>query len=226
MQSQKRITLICLGLILSVLCSGCSLWTVVKNDAGSQAGGTQFYFDDSSFDADKFVASVWKDKVVPFTAEKAVEANDVLLLMKSGLDKAGEKYGIRSSAVGTAWNFIIKGKAKVLQVNTTSRNGLAELDLEPFDGKADLMLQIGPVFKGTSVRDTLSFIKFDDYKNQMVFASISTAMNTYIRTNVTSTLDVASLKGKELQFVGTFTGESADQVVMTPVSITESAGGK
>ena len=225
MRNTKVGALLCLILTVSLATSGCTLWTVVRNEKQAAGGGTQFYFDDNSFDADKYVASIWEDKVLPHMTEKAADAGEVAALAKDGLDKAGEKYGFRTSSVGTAWNFIVKGKARVLKINTASRNGTAELDLAPYDGAMDMILQIGPVFKGTSVRDALDFIKFDDYKNQMVFASISTAFNTYIRDHVTQGVNTTDLEGKEIEFIGAFTGESADNLVVTPVRITRDGEG-
>ena len=34
------------------------------------------------------------------------------------------------------------------------------------------LLQIGPVIKGTSIRDSLDFLKFDDFTNQLEFARV------------------------------------------------------
>lgn len=38
-------------------------------------------------------------------------------------------------------------------------------------------LQLGPVVKGNSIRDSLSFVKFDQFKNQVQFAQFSKALN-------------------------------------------------
>lgn len=211
---------------LALAAGGCGLWTVVKNDpAAGGADGTAFYFDDASFDAAGYVASIWTDKVVATADEKGGAVADVLAAAKAGLDDAGAKYGSRSSESGSPWNFIVKGRIRVLAVHTESRNGTADIDVEPFDGTADATLQIGPVFKGTSIRDALPFIKFDDYKNQMVFASLASAFNQHVRDNVMNNVDAASLAGKDMDLLATFTGDASGTVVLTPIRLAAAEGG-
>lgn len=210
----------------SFLLTGCKVYTVVKHDKSNGANaGTKFYFEDESFDADKFVTSVWDSKVIPQMDKKAADLIEVLKEMKMNVDGAGKKYGIRSSEVGSAWNFIVKAKGKVIKVNKESRNGTLDIDLAPFDNNKDVTLQIGPVFKGTSIRDSLDFIKFDDFKNQMVYAGVSSALNKYVREKVVNTLNTDNINGKEIEFVGAFTHESSDNIVVTPVKVLQTGGG-
>jgi len=209
------------------LFAGCRLYTVVKHEKSSEVKeGPKFYFEDNDFDSDQYVESIWDDKVVPYIDEKAAEITEVLKELKVNVDDAGKKYGIRSSDVGSAWNFIVRGKGKVLKVNRESRNGTLDIDLEAYDGNKDIILQIGPVFKGTSIRDSLDFIKFDDFKNQMVFASISNSMNKQVRDKVVSKLDIDNISGKEIEFTGAFTFESSGDIVVTPVKVQMAGGGE
>ncbi len=226
MKISKSVILLAVLMCLSFLLTGCRLYTVVKHDkGGAGAGGTKFYFEDESFDADAFVTSIWDSRIIPQMDKKAVQIAEVLKELKTDGDGAGKKYGIRSSEVGSAWNFIVKGKGKVLKVNTESRNGTVDVDLEPYDGNKDIAIQIGPVFKGTSIRDSMDFIKFDDFKNQMVFASVSSSLNKYIRDKVVNTLQPDSMGGQEIEFVGAFTLEAPDNIVVTPVEIVKAGGG-
>lgn len=226
MKIGKILILIIVLTCVTFLMTGCKLYTVVKHDKGSAQSGEKFYFDDGSFDADAYAVSIWESKVIPQMNKEAAEIKEVLSGIKADADATGKKYGYRSSDVGTSWNFIVKGKGKVIKVNTESRNGTLDIDLEPYDNSKDFNLQVGPVFRGTSIRDSLDFIKFDDFKNQLVFAGISSAFNKYVKEKVVNTLELDKLAGQEIEFVGTFTYESPDNVVVTPVIVQKVGGGK
>ncbi|WP_432455049.1 MULTISPECIES: DUF2291 family protein [unclassified Agarivorans] len=44
-------------------------------------------------------------------------------------------------------------------------------------GDQHVVLQIGPIVRGNSIRDATSFINFDDFKNQVQFARLSKELN-------------------------------------------------
>ena len=47
------------------------------------------------------------------------------------------------------------------------------------DGKADVRAQIGPAMHGTALRDTLDFVDFNAFTNQIDFAQFGKSFNTY-----------------------------------------------
>lgn len=208
------------------LFTGCSLYKVVSINGNNADKSTKFYFEDESFDANKYADSVWDSKVIPLMEKKAADISAVLKELKSDVNASGKKYGIRSAEDGSAWNFIVKGKGKVISVNTESRNGTLDVDLEQYDNKKDIIIQIGPVIKGTSIRDSLDFIKFDDFKNQLVFATISNAFNKLVNEKVIGKIDYKSLNSKEIEFVGAFTVIPSGEIVVTPVKLELAGGGK
>ncbi len=208
---------------LPMMLSACKLYTVVKlaqngsstQDSGFSAGGN------SNFDGDRYVNSIWDQKVVPFISEKAVDAARVLKAMAQNADEAGKQFGIRDNAEGSPWNFIVKGRGKIIAVDTASRAGTADIDLLPYDGKKDLVLQIGPVIKGSSIRDSLSFISFDDFENQIVYAQLGNSFNKKAYELVLSKVEFANFKGKAIEFSGVFTlGDSSD-ILLTPILLKE-----
>jgi predicted lipoprotein len=224
---KSSLLLISILVLISFLFSSCKLYTVVKHDKNSSENkGTTFYFDSNDFDADKYVESIWDSKVLPTMEKKANDAAVVLPEIKNNVDEAGKKYGIRSSDTGSAWNFIVKGKAKIVSVNTESKNGTMDMDLEPYDGNSDFKLQIGPVIKGTSIRDSLDFIKFDDFKNQMVFADLSNAMHKRLNEQILSKMDFKNAGSKEVEFLGAFTILPSGEILVTPVKIGLLEGGQ
>jgi predicted lipoprotein len=103
-------------------------------------------------------------------------------------------------------------------VNTASRASTVDVDLDPPDGNADVILQIGPVIKDTGVRDALEFISFTDFTNQLEFARLSNAFNKKVNAAVLSGLDRENLMGKRIAFHGVFTQlQDSDLVRITPV---------
>jgi|GEM_PF-116178 Predicted periplasmic lipoprotein len=227
MRNLKMLSLITLLVLSSFMLSACKLFTVVNNDKDKDSKqDVAFYFDDKSFDANKFIDSEWNNKIMTTIEKRSVDILDLTKELKSNVDNAGKKYGIRSGQEGNAWNFIVKGKGKVIAVNKQLKNGTIDIDLAPYDGKADLKIQIGTVIKGTAIRDSLDFIKFDDYKNQMVFAEISNAIHKRVNEQILSKINFDNAKDKEIDFVGAFTFKSLDEIVITPVKIGITGGGK
>ncbi|WP_378951288.1 DUF2291 family protein [Pelosinus sp. sgz500959] len=223
----NRTLFIVLCLFSAILFSGCKLYTVVPNDKTKDSQqGTVFYFQDENFDANQFVDSVWDSKVIPAINQKASDMSIVIQATKTDVDEAGKKYGIRSAQEGSPWNFIVKGKGRVLNVNTESRAGTIDIDLAPYDGKADFKIQIGPVIKGTAVRDSFDFIKYDDFKNQMVFAELSNAFHKKIASNLLAKTDFLGNKGKEVNFIGVFTFMPSQEILVTPISMEFKDGDK
>lgn len=74
--------------------------------------------------------------------------------------------------------------------------------------------------KGSAVRDSLSFIKYEDYKNQVDWAKISQSIHDVINKNVIGAQDVGTLEGKTISFVGCFNVDKADELLITPVELT------
>lgn len=90
--------------------------------------------------------------------------------------------------------------------------------LDGYTGSEAVKIQIGPVYKGASIRDSLSFIKFGDYKNQEEWAAVSQSINKVVADDVVGPADPASLQGKTISFVGAFTVSSGStDVLITPV---------
>ena len=173
------------------------------------------------FSAAAYVNSIWDSQVLPEAASKSTDLGTLLQALQADPEGAKEKYGHREGQ--RPYNFLVKGEAKVLSVDTTSRAGTVKIDLAPGDGQPDATLQIGPVIRGTSIRDALPFIQFNMFLNQLEYASVSNAMNEKVAEDVIGTLDLASLQGKAVEFEGAFTleeGKPPTDVLITPIKLT------
>lgn len=213
MKKAMGILLACMILLSSL--TGC-VKVVPINSTGSGTDGV----DSGSFNADAYVQQVWDSKAIPEFKEKAADLSTIMKEANGDIASVGEKYGKRAMDQGSAWNFMVKGTATVTAVNTELRAGTMDVTLDGYTGSTKITLQVGPVFKGTAIRDSLSFIKFDDYKNQVVYAALSNAIHTNLTKTLFTKVDVKTLQGKKIDFVGAFTYQTADQLLITPVDIT------
>jgi len=200
------------------MCSGCTIEYHDQKGGRSGTDGNTFYFDDGSFDAKGYVDEIWDEELLPYALENNTDISAVIEELFKDVDSAGSLYGYRSVDQGGAWNFIVSGAGKAVSVNTESRNGLLDLDLPPYDGEADVKLQIGPVIRGTAIRDSMSFIKFDDFRNQIDFSNLATELNKKAYETVLEPLSFKA--GDEITFVGAFTFSAVDDISIVPVSLT------
>ncbi|EEW27064.1 DUF2291 family protein [Rhodobacter ferrooxidans] len=157
-------------------------------------------------------------QLLPLIAEKSSDVASLRTAIASGLDAAGKTHGNRGAGEGAAWNFAVKGSGKVIAANLTSRARKAELDSDG-DGAADLTLQLGPVIKGTALRDVAPFYDFGDFRDQIEFAELARAIND--KLSAALVVPEGDLVGKTLEFTGVVPLKSAkDAWVVTAVSVT------
>jgi predicted lipoprotein len=135
------------------------------------------------FDANKYVATIWDARALPALRSRAVPF-------------ASFKGGSSGHATPVSLDGV------VLDVNTNSRVGTATIDAAPADGQADALLMIGPVIRGTALRDALDFIQFTDFTNQIQFADVANALNDRVLATVIGHVDTATLKGRHVQVLG------------------------
>lgn len=214
---KSMISVFLIGILL--LSSGCKPWTIVKNEGSNDDGSIQIYFESDDFDADTVAREIWDNDLGAYFQESQVDAKTLLEGLKADEAGTGEQYGIGDNDEGSKWQFVIEGKAKVLEVDKESRAGIMLVDLEPYDGQSDLTVQIGPVIKGTSIRDALAFLKLDDFANQVEFASVSKAFNGLVVEEVIGDQDFGQYIDEEINFIGCFTYSDVDEILVTPVSL-------
>lgn len=210
---KRRILAFCLisTLMLSTM-TGC-VKIVKAGEEDKLTAGTE------STNASINIDEVWQSKAIPELEGKAVDIVQFLTEAKGNISSLGDKYGKHDQGQDSTLNFTVKGTCTVESVSTESRAGYMQVKLDGYNGNEVIKLQVGPVFKGTAVRDSLDIIKFEDYKNQVDYAAVSTNINNMITSTIFKELDVASLKGKQIEFVGCFALDKADELLITPVEI-------
>lgn len=164
-------------------------WTVVPIQ--STPAGT--------FDPDGYVASIWESQVLPAAQASAIELQTFMEGQRADL-KVG------SSTGGAARAVFVKGTATVAEVDRKSRIGLARLRLTWAKDGQTAAIQIGPVLRGTALRDALEFIRFSDFVNQLEFAGVANGLNDRVVTSVITPVNVDALAGRQVTFVGAVKG--------------------
>lgn len=206
--------LIFLGICLIFGCK------IVKHDSQSRNKdkSIDIFFSDSGFDPDAYVESIWEEQVIPYISNKAINISDLLNELKSSREATSKKYGYRVGDEGSFYNFSIKGRVKILRVNLESRNGLAYADVAPYDEQEDLVIQIGPVLKGSAIRDSLDFISLNSFENQVEYAKLASSLNIKVRDSVLGNLNLEELVYKEFDIVAVFKDENPSALpVLMPV---------
>ncbi len=208
--------------------SGCK---IVPNDQRTSAGGSstkQSAAENTAagFDANSYVDSVWDAQLVPHFDTQANELATVIEAIKTDLDEAGKKFGQRPDAEGSPWSFAVKAQARIVAVNTESRAGTMLVEIATSSGPQQVTLQIGPVIKGSAIRDSLPFFSFGKVTNQLEFAQVGRAFNDRALKQIQAALPALKEAGTSVEFIGaiSITGEP-ESFVVTPVSIKPVAGG-
>ena len=181
---------------------GCKPWTIVPIGAARNAQASSEYTDPAAY-----VDSIWSAKLVPAILSSAVDARTLLEAMAASIGDAEHKYG--RNANGDGWYFNVKGEGTVLAVDTSSRTGLLEIAILPQDRRPNVSIQIGPVFRGSALRDSTGLITFSSFVNQLQFADVADDLNSKANQTVLSPVDIKTLTGKKVQFVGSFEAETA-----------------
>lgn len=201
----RNVTAVSLAAILgasAVATTGCV--KVVK--IGEEAAIT----GQTTFDATASVEEMWDSQIV---SEITGEATDLATLLSESGGKpssVADKYAVGSSKKC----FAVKGTGTVASVKD-GNNGALIVTLDEYPD-AEVSIQVGPVYKGTTIRDSLSFMSAQNYTNQVEWAEISTAINAKVASAVVANVDTASAVGKKVTFTGTFTG---DTLTITPVKL-------
>jgi predicted lipoprotein len=89
------------------------------------------------------------------------------------------------------------------------------------DGKADAKVQIGPALRGTALRDSLDFVNFNEFKNQIEWAQFGKAFNEKVNASLLQALPRDGLTGKTVKVTGAFPMPPSGQLpLVTPATLT------
>jgi len=175
----------------------------------------------TSASSNNSIESEWDSKIIPELSNKAVDLKTLLSEANGDLKSVANKYGKQAAATSGDICYTVKGVAKVDKINTDLKVGYMEVSLDGYSGPIKIKIQVGPVYKGTAVRDSLDFIKYDDYENQIEWAAVSQSIHETIQKKVIGSLDLSALSGKTIEFLGCFSvsGSNQSEILITPVKL-------
>jgi predicted lipoprotein len=197
---------------LCVALNGCKIIkTPTAEEAAAAASG--------GFDPARQVAELWDAKVIPFLNQRAGDFKEVAAMAASDPDGAGKKYGHKEDQGNAPWTFAAKVSGTVVKAETATRAAYLDTDIDG-DGKADVRIQIGPVVRGTAIRDSLDFVSFNEFKNQIQWAEFGKAFNNHVNSLTLEKLPRDNLQGKKVEAVGAYPLPSSGQLpLLTPATI-------
>jgi len=149
-------------------------WTIRPIDAGKTA----------AFDPGTFAASAWP-RLVSEAMQRATDVSE--LADQAGASPSNARF--------------IKGTGVVSAVDRQSRVGVMRVQVSSAT-PATVAIQIGPVVRGTALRDASGFIQFSDFTNQFDFAGAANALNDHVLRAVVGALPIETLVGRTIAFIG------------------------
>jgi predicted lipoprotein len=207
-----RPTILLAALVAATAPAGCKL---VKNPDPAELAARQAAEKEGG-GAD--VPAMWTAQVLPHMNEAATDLATLKPAIAAGLDPPGQAHGYRPNSEGAPWNFPVRLEGTVVAAKTDTRAATADVDIDG-DGTADATVQLGPVIRGTTLRDVQPFIDFSAYRDQIAFAELARGLNDQAYKRALESLPREELVGKKVSVVGAFTMKAAsDPILITPVS--------
>ena len=167
-----------------------------------------------AFDPVVYVDGIWESQLLPTFNDQVVELSSILSEMepdasgaasKDNLIEVANQYGLIT--VGEAHVYMVDGSGKIVSVNAETSLGTAEVMLDGYDGPIKTQLYIGSRIPSddTSVRDSVGFITFGDFREQTEYGKAATEINKRVLSTVLEGIDRDNLVGKTISFKGAFT---------------------
>ena len=136
------------------------------------------------FDAGGFASSAWP-RLVRDAARTAAGVADVA--PAAGASPSHARF--------------VKGTGVVAAVDRRSRVGVMLVRV-PGSSLVTVAIQIGPVIRGTALRDASGFIQFSDFTNQSEYAAAANALNESALRLAIAPVQIGALQGRTISFVG------------------------
>jgi len=210
----KRLVIACLIASLCVLAASC---VFVPIDPDKESGrGNVISSGEKAVDLAAYLEDYLESAILPEIQERRVDLSTLLGVAAGGWEAAGGAHGVRKGEIGSKYNFIVNDTVTVLEVNTESRAGFIRVECEDLLTDYTISIMIGPVLRGTAIRDSLGCVDFNQFVNQMDFAGLANELNRIGNENSLQNVDVESLTGKTIEFTGSFTQPEGNEIQIMP----------
>lgn len=201
-----------LCLVTSIAVTGCKIVPDPDPTETETAGAVQS--DEARMEA--FVQENWEAKVLPVIQENLVPVDELRTALAADADSAGQKYGLRPKGEANPWNFAVSGAGRIVEAKLDSRAAKLGVDTTG-DGAADVTIQLGPVIRGTALRDAMPFIDFTDFRDQIEFAKLASALNGMAHAAIVK--PEGDVIGQDVRFEGVFTLRDPAMFEIVPVTL-------
>lgn len=149
-----------------------------------------------------YARDIWDEQVLPTVAQHLVPLTDLRRALAQDEEAAGAAHGLRPEGEANPWNFAISGAGTIIEAKTKSRAAKLQVDTDA-DGVADVTLQLGPIVRGTTLRDAMPFLLFSNFRDQIEFAKLAGGLNSMAHERLT--IPEGELTGQTVTFEGMFT---------------------
>ncbi|RJE86589.1 DUF2291 family protein [Paracoccus onubensis] len=199
-------------LVAAIAVTGCKI--VPDPDPTEIGSASVGQTDEARMEA--FAQENWEARVLPVIQENLVPLDELRAALAENTDAAGEKFGLRPKGEANPWNFAVSGQGKIIEAKLDSRAAKLGVDTTG-DGAADVTVQLGPVIRGTALRDAMPFIDFTDFRDQIEFAKLATALNGMAHASTPK--PEGDVIGQDLRFEGVFTLRDPAMIELVPVML-------
>ena len=209
-KSQKFNAIYTLTLIASALALGsCTIVTIQEESARRmQSSG--------DFNEQEYAKQLWPIKVLPELKKRAIAIDTLTTQLVNDEKGTVEQLGIIPSD-GASPTFVTSGEGVVSRIDKSTPNGKIYVKTS----KQVLIIQTGPYVSGSSIRDSLPSINFNDFNSQIDFAAASRGLNNISLSLNESVIDGLAV-GEKVKFLGAFAYSSkSNPIALTPVQIEE-----
>jgi len=177
---------------------------------------------DASYEPDRKYADPFKyvderwERILSTVEGDALNLSTLLDEIESDPTAVEERCHTKTEELNN-YSCIVKSEGKVIAVHTKSRKGTMDVDLPPYDGRADVTVLIGPVIKLDSVRDSIDYLSYNHFENQPDWADASEEIvdrfHETVKAQIVQDLSpgadfydvVSDLTGRTVSFRGAFT---------------------
>ncbi len=188
-------------LVISAVLVACTVVDLDENGKPILPVDPNAVVSDYNQPPDKVAATIWVNKVMPFANTNALSWQQV-------------KQQQNQPATGkNSQSRFVRFSGKVVAVETEGREGMMKVAI---DGD-EQVLQLGPIVKGNAIRDASTFIRFEDFKNQVQYAQLSKALSKRALQDVTK--PDASWVGQQVEVLAAVTLTPTNLSNAVPLSL-------
>ena len=210
----RSFSILAFGAVLAVLWWA-GLIATVKPIGGSTARDS-FPSAGLAFKPKAYVARIWSKRVVPDVHKRSVPLPAFLSAVDKNKVAALQNFGRK---VAGTYNILVRFTGTLGKLDTSTPIGAVTVHVPVRNKTITVKVATGPVILGTSLRDALRFIHFNEFLNQIQYGDVGDALNSYVVHDVIGPLHLSKLKGRPVTIYGAFTYNNSNSGHLTVIPV-------